>query len=120
MGYDIDAFIGAVPLEVWETTVAAAFEAAEGEARVLGGGVDLFLHMGSLDCGLSKHYFEEAVGRRFDDTTQILPAAEFRKLAEKARWPDPADVPPGDLWGYWSARKFFDVCVAHGLGIWSN
>lgn len=120
MGYDIDAFIGDVPLEVWETTVAVAFQAAEEEARTLGGGVDIFLSLGSLNCGQAKQFFEEAVGRHFDDTTQILPAADFRRLAEQSRWPDPADVPLDELWAYWSARKFFEVCVAHGLGISSN
>src|SRR4051812_45045333 len=119
MGYDVDAFAFDGRDKLSDPTLSAAFAEAAEAARRLGHGVDGFLDIGSLDCGDSIHFLEEALGRRCGTGTEPVPAEELRAVSETTRWPDPATVPPDRLWAYWSARKFLEVCVEHGLGIWS-
>lgn len=119
MGYDVNAFafdgrrVGKDPI------LSAAFAEVTEAARGLGHGVDGFLKLGSLDCGASISFLEEALGRRCGTGTEPLQAEELRALSDNARWPEPASIPTDLLWAYWSARKFLEACVEQGLGIWS-
>jgi hypothetical protein len=86
----------------------------------LPGGVDGFLDLGSLDCGDCISFLEKALGREGGPGAGIWPPEEVRAMSKAADWPEPASIPSDVLWAYWSARKFLEVCVEHGLGIWFN
>jgi hypothetical protein len=118
MAYDADAFVPDGGYASQDPVLSAAFEEAEAYVRKVGGGVDGFLHMGSLDCHDAIGFMERAFGRCGGPGAGIWLPDDVRAMAEDADWPDPQCVPPDVLWAYWSARKFVDVCVEHGLGIW--
>jgi hypothetical protein len=119
MGWDADAMI-------WEEkrhesvrndpNLASIFAAAAEEVRTLAGGVDGFLHFGSLDCSDCEWFLEQATGR--DAWSGIWLPEEVRNIAASAEWPDPVTIEPGSLWAYWSARRFLDLCAEYGLAIW--
>lgn len=121
MGYDVDAYYpdegGAVSTKA---TIEAAFAVAADWAERHGGGCDGFLSLGSLDCSRSREFLAHAIGRTIDPSIGIWLAEEVRRLAAAAVWPDTDSLPPEERWAYWSARKFLDVCVRHGLGIWTS
>ncbi len=121
MGFDVDAYY---PHEGSAVSTKAVIEAAFAEAADWverhGGGRDGFLSLGSLDCGQSHEFLSRAIGRRIDPSIGIWLADEVRQLAAAAVWPDPDSIPADERWAYWSARKFLEVCVQHGLGIWTS
>jgi hypothetical protein len=122
LGFDADAYY---PDEGSAVSTKAAIEAAFAEAErwltQKAGGCDGFISLGSLDCLQSIRYLEQAIGREFKPSEgEIWPAAEVSQLSEVATWSDPATVPEDERWAYWSARKFLEVCVEHGLGIWTS
>jgi len=121
MGYDIDAYYPDSGSQISsKDTINAAFLEAEKWLIQNECSYDGLISLGGLDCGMSKKYLQQAVGRTIDPSIGILSAEEIRKLADAANWPEPESVPPDELWGYWSARKFLEVCVEHGLGLWTN
>jgi hypothetical protein len=120
VGYDIDAYYGSEGSEISSVeTIKAAFKEAHQWCMDNGYGCDLLLQLGSIDCGLSQQYFQEAIGRQIDPKTMgIWLPDEVRQLAAQARWPDPDSIPVANRGYYWTARKFLEVCVEHGLGVW--
>lgn len=119
MGYDVDAFDFEGRSKSRDPELSAAFAAASVLVQSLGHGVDGFLSIGSLDCSASVSFLEEALGRKCGTGTGPILPDELKALSASARWPEPATVPEDRLWAYWSARKFLDVCVEQGLGIFS-
>ena len=115
---DADAFVPDGRCVTTDPVLSAAFGRASEAARELGGGVDGFLDIGSLDCGQCIDFMERALGRTGGPAAGIWSTEEVRAMWEGADWPDPGAVPPDELWAYWSARKFVETCVEHGLGIW--
>jgi hypothetical protein len=87
--------------------VAAAFRRAAAEAVKLGHGVDGFLHFGSLDCGTAREFLRTVLG----DLPEYGEIWSYEHLARNATWPDADQIPADDLWAYWSARKFHEVCL---------
>ena len=122
LGFDVDAFYADAGSEIsTKATIKAAFAEAAEWVKKQAGGRDGFLSKGSLDCSHSIAFLQSAIGRKFEPSKgHIWSADEVRRLAETAQWADPATVPDDELWAYWSARKFLEVCVQHGLGIWTN
>ena len=45
----------------------------------------------------------------------VWSAEDVRRIGEAANWGLPPDFP--ESVGYWSARRFLEVCVDHGLGL---
>ena len=119
MGYDVDAFAFEGRSNTRDPELTAAFAAASALVQRLGHGVDGFLSFGSLDCSASVSFLEQALGRRCGTGTDPILPDELKTLSASARWPEPATIPEDQLWAYWSARTFLDVCVEQGLGIFS-
>ena len=121
MGFDVDAYYPDAGSEISsKETIEAAFAKAETWLLENVGGCDGFISLGSLDSGPSIAFLERAIGRKFKPSDpEIWPADEVRQLAKNAHWPGPESVPTDERWAYWSARKFLEVCVQHGLGIWT-
>ena len=94
----------------------AAFEQAYEELAKLGQGADGFLKLGSLDCGLSRHFVRQALGS-LPEPGDLWPPDEVAGRAAKAQWPSPEQVPPDQMWAYVSAKKFVEVCVSCKLGM---
>lgn len=119
MGFDVDAY----HLDEGSATsrphaIRAAFGEAERWLIENAGGCDAFISLGSLDCSQSIQYLERAIGRTFEPSVgDIWSSEEVRRLSEAAVWPDAGSVPADERWAFWSARKFLEVCVRHGLGI---
>lgn len=121
LGFDVDAYYGDEGSEVsTKAAIEAAFAEAADWAQRHGGGCDGFLSLGSLDCVQSQELLSRAIGRTIAPSIGIWPADEVRQLAAAAVWPDPNSIPADERWAYWSARKFLEVCVQHGLGIWTS
>jgi len=120
MGFDADAFVSDGRCVTTDPGLLTAFTEAADIVGQLAGGRDGFLHMGSLDCSEAIAFMEQALGRRGGPGAGIWSPEEVRLLWDAAKWPDPASVPADLLWAYWSARKFVEVCVEQGLGIWFN
>lgn len=122
MGFDVCAYYPNKGSAVsTKAVIDAAFAEAEQWLIANAGGCDEFISLGSLDCPQSIGHLERAIGREFKPSeTGIWPAEEVRQLSKAATWSDPATVPEGERWAYWSARKFLEICVQHGLGIWTN
>ena len=121
LGFDVAAYYpDAGSAVATKDEIEAAFAEAKEWRQKKGGGYDGFIGLGSLDCGQSIMFLERAIGRTFEPTkAEIWLAEEVRQLFEAAVWPDPASVGEEERWAYWSARKFLEVCVKHGLGIWT-
>ena len=120
MGFDVDAFNPGGSASK-DATLKAAFADAEDWLLRNAGGCDGFISLGSLDCSLSITYLEQAIGRKFEPSKgDIWPPEEVRALSNAAVWPDPATVRDDQRWAYWSARKFLEICVEHGLGLWTS
>jgi hypothetical protein len=118
MGFDVDAFAPDHRCVSRDPTLSAAFAAASEWVSGATGGVDGFLSLGSLDCGQAIDYLSRGLGRVCDPAAGIWPPDDVQAMAAAAQWPAPESVPPDEMWAYWSARRFLDVCVEQGLGIW--
>jgi hypothetical protein len=118
MGFDADAFAPDGRCPTTDPVLSAAFTVAANKAVELAGGRDGFLHMGSLDCGDAIGFMEQALGRQGGPDAGIWSPEEVRQMWDAAQWPDPASLSREPLRAYWSARKFVEVCVQQGLGIY--
>ena len=114
-GFDVCAYPGE---RSNDPLIDAAFQSASEWVKTHKQGVDGFLKLGSLDCSNSIYYLEQGIGRRCVPWTGIWAAEDVAALAKKARWPDESEIAPEELWAYWSACKFLEVCVSEQLGIW--
>jgi hypothetical protein len=91
-----------------------AFEKACAQVKELGGTVDAFLEMGSLDCSACCRMLEEATGESCYNE-EGWNADKVQELSEKADWRILYDN--DDAWAYWSARKFLETCAELNLSI---
>jgi len=97
--------------------VLAQFVAASEDVKRLAGAVDPELEKCGLDISNSEGYLARAVGFAKIPRGQSWFPEDVQRMAQTARWPDPAAIPPDLLWAYWSARRFFELCAANDLGI---
>jgi hypothetical protein len=118
MGFDACTFVPDGRLVTEDPVLSAAFAETADYVGKVAGGRDGFLDMGSLDCPDAIGFMERALGRRGGPEAGIWLPDELRAMCDAAQWPDPDSVPPDLRWAYWSARKFVEVCVEQGLGIW--
>jgi hypothetical protein len=98
--------------------ILAQFVAASEQVQRLAGSVDAFLAADcSLDCSACERHLARALGFQRIPRGKWWPPEEVQSIASAAHWPDPATIPPDELLAYWSARRFFELCVRNHLGI---
>lgn len=93
------------------------FRNASEEVIRLAGSVDDGLSSGDLVCSPSDGYLRAAIGEYPRGGGIILPE-EVQSLGATAKWEIPPPEEAEYLWAYWSALKFFELCLKHHLGIW--
>jgi hypothetical protein len=118
MAFDADAFVPDGRSLAEGSTLSVAFAAASEWVSQVTGSVDGYLTLGSLDCPQAISYLSRGLGRACGPEAGIWLPEAVQTMAANAQWPAHDSVPPDERWAYWSARKFVEVCVEQGLGIW--
>lgn len=121
MGYDPMAYRVINRRQVFAYQISylkKRFGEAAAEVRKLAGMVDAgFEPLAWLDCTASVIHLVRGLGFRKPQYGTRWSSREVQRLSRRAKWKNPAKIPVDELVYYWSARKFFEVCVKYRLGI---
>jgi hypothetical protein len=116
MGWSADALKNGEYLDpVRDGAILQAFAAAMREVQEAAGSADAFLEDGGLHLSACKRELARATGERLDG--ERWSGEQAAAVCTRARWEVTIAT---DLVGYWSARRFLEVCREQGLGVELN